>query len=152
MNVAVFGATGRTGRLVVGKALDAGHRVTAFARDPSKLGASDERLRVVEGDVYDRVRVEEAVAGQDAVVSAVGPVSTSPGDVQTEATKNIVAAMEKHGVRRLVSVTGGMVRDPRDVRSPVTALVRAVVRPRMGPPSPTPRTTPRCCGAATGIG
>ena len=75
MNVAVFGATGRTGRLVVGKALDAGHRVTAFARDPSKLGASDERLRVVEGDVYDRVRVEEAVAGQDAVVSAVGPVS-----------------------------------------------------------------------------
>ena len=106
MNVAIFGATGRTGRPLVKQALGRGYGVTAFARDPSRLGLSHERLVVVQGDVMDGAAVREAVSGQDAVVGALGHTKGSPKDVQTRGTANIVAAMEEYGVRRLVSLTG----------------------------------------------
>lgn len=58
--------------------------------------------------------MEKVVAGADAVLSALGHTKTSTGDVQTRGTTHIVAAMKKHGVRRLVSLTGAGVRDPGD--------------------------------------
>ncbi len=114
MKVAIFGASGRTGRPLVGQALERGYEVTTFVRDPLKFGISHERLTVVEGDIMDGSAVESAVLGQDAVVSALGHAKGSPKNVQTRGTAHIVAAMEKHGVRRLVSLTGAGVRDPRD--------------------------------------
>ena len=58
--------------------------------------------------------VERVVAGMSAVLSALGHLKTSSKDVLTEGTKNIVAAMNRHGVRRLVCLTGAGVRDPKD--------------------------------------
>ena len=72
MKLLVFGATGGTGRRLVQQALQQGHVVTAFARDPEKIGLTDDNLRVVRGDILDPDSVETAVAGQDAVVSALG--------------------------------------------------------------------------------
>jgi putative NADH-flavin reductase len=114
MKIAVFGATGRTGRHVVEQALARGDEIKALVRDPSKLGISDENLEVVQGDVLDSTKVAETVAGTDAVLIALGQTKTSPKDVQTRGTRNIVAAMKEHGVWRLVSLTGAGVRDPRD--------------------------------------
>ena len=114
MKIAVFGATGRTGRHVVEQALARGDEIKALVRDPSKLGISDENLEVVHGDVLDSTKVAETVAGTDAVLIALGQTKTSPKDVQTRGTRNIVAAMKEHGVWRLVSLTGAGVRDPRD--------------------------------------
>ena len=114
MKLAVFGASGRTGREVVRQALEAGHEVVAFVRDPAKLGLEHERLRVVQGDVGDDERVAAAVAGVDAVLSALGPTRNVP-DYQVErGTRNIVAAMKRHGVRRLVATAGAGVRVPQD--------------------------------------
>lgn len=114
MRLVIFGATGRTGRPLVAQALEKGHEVVAFARNPSKLGVSNGRLAVVEGDVTDPAAVERAVAGAEAVLISLGHTKTSTKDVQTTGTENIVRAMNKHGVRRLVSLTGAGVRDPRD--------------------------------------
>jgi putative NADH-flavin reductase len=72
MNVLIFGATGGTGRSLVQQALAQGHVVTAFARDPEKIRARHENLRVVQGDILDYNSVEAAVTNQDAVVSALG--------------------------------------------------------------------------------
>jgi putative NADH-flavin reductase len=49
----VLGATGRVGAAVVTFALEAGHRVTAVARNPAKVGVSHERLRVVQRDTQE---------------------------------------------------------------------------------------------------
>ncbi|MGB3635699.1 MAG: NAD(P)H-binding protein, partial [Rubrobacteraceae bacterium] len=114
MKLTIFGASGRTGKLLVEQALAAGHEVTAFIRDPSKLGISHEKLTVSEGDVKDSAPVLEAVAGADAVLSALGHTKSSAKDVQTVGTQNIVAAMKESGVRRLVSLTGAGVSDPND--------------------------------------
>lgn len=114
MRVAVFGATGGTGHLVVERAPEAGYGVVAFARDPSKLGVKHERLSVVGGDVLDADLVDEAVSEADVALVALGHAKGSPENVQTEGTRRIVEAMRRHGVRRLVSLTGAGVRDEED--------------------------------------
>jgi putative NADH-flavin reductase len=114
MNLAIFGATGRTGRHVVDQALAAGHAVKALVRDPARLPIHHERLTLVPGDVLDADNVEQVIVGADAVVSVLGHTATSPKDVLTVATEHILAAMRKHHVRRLVSLTGAGVADPQD--------------------------------------
>lgn len=115
MKIAIFGATGKVGRHLLGQALEKGDEVTVLARDASKLTTPrHERLEVVQGDVLDPKDVERAVVGADAVLCALGHTNTSPKDVLTEGTKNIVVAMSKDGVRRLVSLTGAGVTDPKD--------------------------------------
>src|SRR3954468_14182249 len=72
MKLLVFGATGGTGRALVEQALQQGHEVTAFVRNPAKVTAKHEKLKVVKGNVTDCHSVGAAVAGQDAVFSALG--------------------------------------------------------------------------------
>jgi putative NADH-flavin reductase len=129
MKIAIFGATGKVGRHLVDQGLERGDRVTAFVRDPSKLTTQrHERLKVVQGNVQNPKDVEQAVAGTDAVLSALGQTKTSSKDVLTEGIKNIVAAMTKHGVRRLVSVTGAGVRDPKDEPKLVDRVICSLLK------------------------
>lgn len=101
MKLLVFGSTGSVGRHLVHRALDEGHAVTAFAREPEKLDIEHEKLRVVQGDVLDPGTVANAVqGGEDAVVCIIG--AGAEGTVRTEGTKHIVRAMEEAGVRRLI--------------------------------------------------
>ena len=79
MKLLVLGASGGTGKQLVQQALGQGHLVTAFVRDPAKIEVPHPNLRVVRGDVLQPDTVEAAVAGQDAVLSALGtrlPVKT----------------------------------------------------------------------------
>jgi putative NADH-flavin reductase len=114
MKLVVFGASRGVGYQVVEQALQAGHHVTAFVRTPSKFTLQHPNLSLVQGDSIDAAAVEKAIAGQDAVISALGPTRPPvPGMMETSA-KNIVAAMKKQGVRRLISTTGAGVRQPED--------------------------------------
>ncbi|MBW7461080.1 NAD(P)H-binding protein, partial [Paenibacillus sepulcri] len=84
MKIAIFGASGRTGHLVMEMSLQGGHDVVVFARRPDNIRLSHERLTVIEGTVADRERIERAVEGADVVIELMGAVS--------EGTVNIIAA------------------------------------------------------------
>jgi putative NADH-flavin reductase len=128
MKIAIFGATGKVGRHLVDQALQRGDEVTVFVRDTSKLTTQrQERLKVVQGDVLDPKDVEQAAVGTDAVLSTIGHTKTSSKDVLTEGIKNIVAAMNKHGVRRLISLTGAGVRDPKDEPKLVDRIIGSLL-------------------------
>lgn len=125
----IFGATGGTGRPLVEQALAAGHEVTAFVRNPSALNLQNERLRIVQGDVRDPAKVEAAVKGQDAVISVIGPRRGSQErDVMLVGTRNILSAMQKHGVRRFISQSGAGIVDPRDEPSMSRTFIRALLK------------------------
>jgi len=124
----VFGATGRTGRLVVHEALARGYEVVAFVRDASRLAEEHERLTVIVGDVQDPGQVAGAVAGAAAVVSALGPSENTPDHQIERATKNIVAAMKEGGVRRLVVTSGASVRVPGDKPRLANVAMGAMLR------------------------
>lgn len=102
MNILIFGSTGATGRQVVEQALEQGHRVTAFARNPAKLDIKHTNLKVVQGDVMDLPSVEKAVQGQEAVVCVLGAGQKMTGTIRSEGTQQIIQAMEKAGIRRFI--------------------------------------------------
>jgi putative NADH-flavin reductase len=103
--IAIFGATGPTGREVLRQALERGLNVQALARNPSKLEMTNPKLSILQGDVLDTNVVDRVVQGSDAVIVSLGG---KPGDkirpLET-GTKHIVAAMKKHGQKRLIVVT-----------------------------------------------
>ncbi len=107
MNLIVFGATGGTGRHVLAQALSAGHTVTAVARRPELLNETHEQLHVVRGDVFEPATFMQALAGQDAVVSALGVRSQTPTTLFSAGVGQIMCAMHMHGVNRLVCISAG---------------------------------------------
>jgi putative NADH-flavin reductase len=120
MNLVVFGSTGRVGRLLVAGALERGHAVTAFARDPTALDDGDEpRLCVIGGDVLDRVAVGRAVAGQRAVLYAVAPDNARARTTAvSQGMLHVVRAMTEHAVPRLVCLSAGGTSTERDPNLP----------------------------------
>ncbi|KFA90755.1 NAD(P)-dependent oxidoreductase [Archangium violaceum] len=105
MRLTVFGATGRVGHTLVHDALGLGHEVTAYVRDPKRLGLKHGRLFVKKGSLEDGTTVAEALRGAEVVVSAIGARdATHAVTVVTEATRSIVTAMKSEGLKRLVTV------------------------------------------------
>lgn len=151
--IALFGATGRTGRRVLERALRAGYAVRALARDPSKLPPDHPRLTVIVVDVLDPRAVERTVAGADAVLNLVGHVKGSPPMLQTDATRNVIASMEQLGIRRLVTLSGGGLRAPEDRPRAADRAMRGgcCASPRAAC-SRTPRVTLRSSGPRDSTG
>ena len=126
MKVLIIGATGATGQILMREALAQGHEVTALARNPSAVAPEDHRPRVLQGNALDASEVEAAVAGQDAVLSALGTRSARRTTLFSESTHNLISAMDKHGVRRLVCITGIGVGDSK---GHVGFLYDRIIRP-----------------------
>ena len=71
--------TGAAGLLTVENALSAGHQVTAFARNPSKLTIEHANLTVIEGELTDLDKIDESLTGADAVITLLGPLNMDKG-------------------------------------------------------------------------
>jgi len=127
----VLGGTGGTGQHVVTQALRRGFVVTAFVRDPARLGIASDRLRVVAGSVTDNeAALAVATRGQDAVISALGVgKSFRSGDLIGRAVPRIVRAMESAGIRRLVFTSAFGVGETRRDAPPIPRLfMRTLLR------------------------
>ena len=106
MKILILGASGPLGRHLVGAALERGHEVTAFVRDPAKLPRRHDRLRVAIGDALDAQSLDAAMDGQEAIVSSLGVgLSLRSGGLIGAAMPAILAAMERRSLRRLVAVS-----------------------------------------------
>ncbi len=115
MKVVIFGASRGVGRQLVERALLNGHDVTAVVRTLGTLHNTNERLRIVQGDVRDANRVSETIAGQDAVLCAVGSSNRAPVTLYSTAARNIVRGMRAHGVDRLVYLSNfGVLNESAD--------------------------------------
>ena len=112
MKILVLGATGATGQLIVRDATASGHYVVALVR--AKARADLPGAEVIEGEVRDEGTLARALNGCDAVVSALGTgVGLREVDLLTVATRALVAAMTRAGVRRLICISALGVGDSR---------------------------------------
>ena len=110
MKLVIFGANGPTGRILTKQALDGGHMVTAVTRHPAAFPLRNVHLNVMSGDVFDPALVEQAVAGQDAVLSTLGvPFGRQPITIYSQGMAHIVQAMKRSGVRRVVCTSSSSV-------------------------------------------
>ena len=107
--VLIIGAGGKLGRRLVARAVAHGHAVTAFVRDAPAfvaLAGHGSAVRVVAGDVFDDTALADAMAAQDAVVSAAGTVGD--GDAFVRLFGQVVDVAERTlGDRVPVWMLGG---------------------------------------------
>ena len=123
----VTGANGFVGSHLVPAAIDAGHHVLALVRDDAGAEEVSRRLTPVQqasvetrrGDVTAPDTLPQAIAGADAVLHlAALPRDWDGGAslrlVNTEGTRNVIAAAKAAGVRRFVHLGGlGLVDEPQ---------------------------------------
>lgn len=117
MRLAIFGATGGTGRELLQQALDRGHEVTAIVRRPEAITLTHARLRVLAGDVMELDSLAPALQQQDAVLSVIGSQGlrslVKPMTFYHRSARHLVDQMDKAGVQRLVCLTSvGVVDKP----------------------------------------
>jgi putative NADH-flavin reductase len=116
--VLVIGASRGIGLETVKRALDAGHRVRAFARGAASIPLEAPALARIAGDALDKTGVAAAVANCDVVIQSLGAAKgaqalLSGTTLFSQATRILIDAMREHGVRRLVAVTGFGAGDSR---------------------------------------
>jgi len=114
MNVLIIGAAGKTGSLVVDRAVAAGHIVTAFVRDAATYHAPA-NVHVVAGDATDQASVDKAMAGQGAVIDTIGGKAPyRKTTLERSVAGAVVAAMKANGVKRVIVISSFGVGDSAD--------------------------------------
>ena len=118
--ILVYGATGRTGSLIVSYALQQGYAVTALVRNPGKLAVESDHLRVVQGLPTDPGDVRRAMSGCDFVLSALSALPeadafslkrvAAPHTLETT-MRHTIKAMDELGLRRIVTLSSIGVAD-----------------------------------------
>ncbi|MCM5679745.1 SDR family oxidoreductase [Schlegelella sp. S2-27] len=125
MKVLVIGASRGSGAAAVQALLAAGHEVTAFSRQSVASQGASPRLKAVAGDALQAGDLDRVMPGHDAVVVTLGISEDalrvrlrgprdSPLDVRSRGTRQVIDAMRRHGVRRLVVQTSFGVGETRD--------------------------------------
>lgn len=118
MNILVLGATGRTGRLFAEKAVSKGHKVTAVIRDRSKANVTG--VTYIDGSPTDGKSLSSALEGMDAAVVSLNinrasdnPYArvVSPVTLISDSVTALIPAMEKNGIRRIVTLSAYGVGD-----------------------------------------
>lgn len=102
MKIVIYGASRGVGRHAVEQALGLGYDVTAVSRNASTLQHLSGRLSAVAGDVTSSRDVERTLTGQDAVLCTLGADDRRATTLYSTAVKNLIEAMPKAGVSRLL--------------------------------------------------
>lgn len=110
--IIVFGASGSTGKLVVGQALEAGYHVTVVVRSPEAFKLSDTNLKIIKGDVLRPTTFEDALKEKGAVISCLGSTGKEPTTVYSQGVSNIADAMGKAGIKRIICMSAAAVVVP----------------------------------------
>ena len=111
IKIIVFGATGRTGKLVCKRILNSGVIVTGFGRSAEKIKTIDKKIRTSQGDIFDKDKVSQAVSNHDAVIVCLGSINLKDSSTLSSGTQNIVDAMSYHKVKRLVLISAAGVNE-----------------------------------------
>jgi putative NADH-flavin reductase len=122
MNILILGATGRTGRLVASLAIQRGHSVTVFVRSKSDMN-DQKTVRMIVGDPTSAVELTDAVDGQDAVISCLGLSASIEGNLLSDSSRALIAAMYGRSMRYVVISQGLLFSS----RNPLIFLLRAVL-------------------------
>lgn len=113
MKIILFGGTGGTGKLVANQALQAGHQVTVIVRNPKAFTIQHKNLEIIKGDVFQLTTFEDYLKDKDVVVSCLGVGnSTKPTTVYSDGITNIINAMNKNMLTRLICISAGAVIVP----------------------------------------
>ncbi|MBI5450087.1 MAG: NAD(P)H-binding protein [Gammaproteobacteria bacterium] len=115
--LALFGASGATGRAIIDQALHNGLKVRALVRAASSLAIRSPQLDIITGALLNREDVTATLTGCTTAICVFGPRPPYRDIFCAEATALIVEVMRGLSIRRLLCQTGGMIGDYRANRT-----------------------------------
>ncbi len=118
--IAVIGGTGKAGLFLTRELLKQSYPIRMLLRNPEKLKLENPGIEIVAGDARDPLAVQALLKGADTVISAIGQSAGEPS-IFSDATRNVVRAMEMYHIKRYILLTGLNVDTPGDHKSAYTA-------------------------------
>jgi putative NADH-flavin reductase len=124
MTLAIFGASGAIGKLLVKKALDDGYKVKAYVRNLNKMDFSHPNLTVIKGELHEYEKIKNFIKNTDTVISALGPSMDrkATGTPVLDGHINIIKAMKHVNKSRFITLGTPSIKFERDKKSPTTVL------------------------------
>lgn len=122
MQVTLFGATGKVGRLVIKKALEKDMTIVAFVHTTQPDFANNPRIKLIAGDIHNPADISRAIEGSDVVVSTLSSWGTKDKDILTTCMTHLIPAMEHAGIKRIISLTGADAFTPKETPNTVRKL------------------------------
>ncbi|TDP00483.1 NAD(P)-dependent oxidoreductase [Marinomonas balearica] len=114
MKIAILGATGFTGKVLVKKALERHYSVRVLARDPNKLASFGDAIEIIEGDYFDEQALNQVVEGIDVVLSTIGAPATRKtslnADNFADAMTQLIDSMTHANVKRFINLASAGTR------------------------------------------
>ena len=111
MKILILGATGRTGKLILEEALNQDYEVNCLVREPKRIKANHEKLKILKGSPEQISDLENALKGCKGIISALNISRKSdfpwsklrtPPTFLSDVMKNIISLTEKNGLERIV--------------------------------------------------
>ena len=119
--LAILGGTGKSGRYLVRQLLDQGFSLKLLLRNPENLQVKDPLIEVVQGDARDYGSVESLLKGGHAVISMLGQPK-GERTIFSQATRNVIRAMDHFNIERYILTTGLNVDTPSDKKGNKTKM------------------------------
>jgi putative NADH-flavin reductase len=131
--IIVFGGSGGTGKSVIKQAVEQGYEVTALLRSPESFDFRHQLLKIVKGDVLQLSSFENEIVGTDAVISCLGSgTNLKSTNIYSQGTENILQAMRKANVQRLLCISAGAVETNKEmgffIRSLTTLVLQRILK------------------------
>jgi putative NADH-flavin reductase len=125
MKIVIFGASGKTGTLMVNQALELGHHVTAYIRRANSLEIKHPNLKIIIGNLNDTEKLKEAITGADACLSTLGGGSlTKHAPEIMNGIDKIISIMEQLKVNRFIYLSSVGVGESRSyMAQPIRFIV-----------------------------
>jgi putative NADH-flavin reductase len=129
MKIVVFGASGKTGSLLVDEALKSGHNVIAYVRKPESIKSDHPNLKVVAGYLNEKEKLKSVISGSDACISTLGGASLTKHSPEIiEGINNIVSIMEEESVTRFIYLSSFGAGDSRKyMPQPIRFLIADIM-------------------------
>lgn len=126
--IIVFGATGGTGKQVVEQALQNGNHVIAIVRNYEVFNISHSNLKILKGDVLEPNTFQDEMKDIDTVISCLGIPKVQPTTLYSESMQNIINAMLKSSVNRIICISSGAIDIPPKSSFIMTFLLKNVLQ------------------------
>lgn len=134
MKIFLLGATGSTGYEILKRLVRDNHSVKVLVRNKVKLNLPEikqlekEEVEVIEGSVFEPDKLSQHFKDSDIIISALGTgTNNNYTEIYSEGGRNILAAMRANGIKRLITITSGLI----DMSDPSTDnfFLNRIIRP-----------------------
>ena len=116
IKVAVIGGTGKSGKYLVNQLLQQDFHFKILLRNPEKFQIKSQSIEIIKGDAREIESIRALIKDCDAVISTLGqPKDESP--IFSQATTNVICAMNEYQIRRYILITGLSIDLPFDKKS-----------------------------------